>query len=568
MAALLASLPILVTIALMVGFNWPAKRVMPIAWVIALAVAASYWRMPVRWLAGATVSGTLAAFNILLIVFGAILLMNTLKHSGAINAINRTFHRISQDRRIQAIVVAFLFVSFIEGAAGFGTPAALAAPLLVSLGFPPLAAVILTLVGDSTAVSFGAVGTPIIGGVERVLDSPGIREAVAGYGWSWETFIGQIGLWSALPHFVVGTVMPLVIVMILTKFFGPKRSFREAFEVAPFAHFAGMSYAVPYVLLAAFVGPELPAVLGALVGLAVTIFAARKGFLMPKRPWDFGPTESWDTEWLSTADSGSEARGQETADARGSERRIGPLLAWLPYLLVALILVATRIPAFGIKQLITAPGVTIRWDGILGTTLNYTLQLLYLPGTVPFILVSLVTIGLHRMRREEATEAWSLSVRQIGPALIALVFAVAMVNVMRFSGNNPLDRPDMISALSEAAARALSPVWTFVAPFVGALGAFMTGSNTVSNVLFAGFQYGVAAEAGLSRTIIVGLQVVGGAAGNMICVHNVVAASTTVGVLGREGRIIRTNLLPAAIYALMVGAVAFLAMMFVVPGLF
>ncbi|MCK4516171.1 MAG: L-lactate permease [Spirochaetaceae bacterium] len=561
MLALLASIPILLTIALMVGFNWPAKRVMPIAWIVALAIAASYWQMPVRWLAGATVSGILSAFNILLIVFGAILLMNTLKNSGAINAINRTFHRISPDRRIQAIVVAFLFVSFIEGAAGFGTPAALAAPLLVSLGFPPLAAVILTLVGDSTAVSFGAVGTPIIGGVARVLDSPGVREAVAGYGWSWETFIGQIGLWSALPHFVVGTIMPLVIVVILTKFFGPKKSSKEAFEVAPFALFAGLSFSIPYVLLAAFVGPELPAVLGALIGLAVTIFAARKGFLMPKRIWDFGPAESWDSDWLATSEV-----GHRFADVE--KRRIGPFLAWLPYLLVALILVVTRIPAFGIKQLITAPDVTISWDGILGTTLNYTLQLLYLPGTVPFILVSLITIGLHRMPRDAVTEAWSLSVKQIGPAMIALVFAVAMVNIMRFSGNSPLDRPDMISALSEAAARLLSPIWTFVAPFVGALGAFMTGSNTVSNVLFAGFQYGVAAEAGLSRTIIVGLQVVGGAAGNMICVHNVVAAGTTVGVLGREGRIIRMNLLPAAIYALIVGAVAFLAMTFIVPGLF
>ncbi len=518
MPALLASIPILLTIALMVGFNWPAKRVMPIAWAIALAIAAVYWQVPVRWLAGATVSGLLSAFNILLIVFGAILLMNTLKHSGAINAINRTFHRISPDRRIQAIVVAFLFVSFIEGAAGFGTPAALATPLLVSL----------TLVGDSTAVSFGAVGTPVIGGVERVLDSPSVREAVAGYGWSWETFIGQIGLWSALPQFVVGTIMPLVIVMILTRFFGPKKSFKEAIEVAPLALFAGLSFSIPYLLLAAFVGPELPAVLGALIGLAVTILAARRGFLMPKKHWDFGPAESWDADWLATSEGAHHIGDNEN-------RRIGSLRAWLPYVLVTLILVVTRIPAFGIKQLITAPGVTIRWDGIVGTTLNYTLQLLYLPGTVPFILVSLITIGLHRMRRNTVAEAWRLSVRQIGPAMIALVFAVAMVNIMRFSGNNPLDRPDMISALSQAAARAMSPVWTFVAPFVGALGAFMTGSNTVSNVLFAGFQYGVAAQAGLSRTIIVGLQVVGGAAGNMICVHNVVAASTTVGVLGQGG---------------------------------
>jgi lactate permease len=567
MPALLAAIPILLTITLMVGFNWPARRVMPIAWIIALGLAAAYWRVPFNWLAGATVSGSLSALNILLIVFGAILLMNTLKHSGAINSINRTFHRISPDRRVQAIVVAFLFVSFIEGAAGFGTPAALAAPLLVSLGFPPLAAVVLTLVGDSTAVSFGAVGTPIIGGVARVLDSPSVREALSGAGMSWENFIQQVGLWSALPHFVMGTLMPLVIVMILTKFFGPKKSFREAFEVAPFALFAGLSFTIPYVLLAAFVGPELPSVLGALIGLAITVVAARRGFLMPKRVWDFAESQSWDPGWRSTTDDGPSA-GSTPLDGSGQEPRIGSLLAWLPYVLVALTLILTRIPAFGVKQLITAPGVTISWNGILGTTLGYTLQLLYLPGTVPFLLVSLVTIGLHRMKRDSVVDAWRLSVKQIGPALVALVFAVAMVNVMRFSGNNPIGRPDMISALSQAAARALSPVWTFVAPFVGALGAFMTGSNTVSNVLFAGFQYGVATQAGISRTIIVGLQVVGGAAGNMICVHNVVAASTTVGVLGREGRIIRMNLLPAAIYALAAAVVAFLGMAFVVPNLF
>lgn len=583
-APLLASVPILLTIILMVVFNWPAKRVMPIAWVAAVGLAAAYWRVPINWLAGSTISGALSAINILVIVFGAILLMNTLKHSGAIGAINRTFHGISPDRRIQAIVIAFLFVSFIEGAAGFGTPAALAGPLMVSLGFPPLSAVVLTLVGDSTAVSFGAVGTPIIGGVARVLDSPTIREAVLRYGWSWDQFIQQIGLWSALLHVIVGALMPLVIVMILTKFFGPNRRFRDAFEVAPFALFAGASFAVPYVLLAAFLGPELPSVLGALFALAVTILAARKGFLMPKTTWDFAPPETWDPEWAA-AEAGAahvaEAQGvgdQSTApiapaeptvaETNATKGGVSPMLAWLPYVLVALILVVTRIPAFGIKAAITSPALTISWSSILDTSLNYTLQLLYLPGTVPFILVSLLTVILHRMPRHAVAGTWRISIKQMGPAFVALVFAVAMVNVMRFSGNNSSGASDMLSALSAAAASGLSSVWTFVAPFVGVLGAFMTGSNTVSNVLFSGFQYGVAEEANLSRTIIVALQVVGGAAGNMICVHNVVAASTTVGVLGREGRIIRTNILPAAIYSLFVGVVAFLAMRLIVPGLF
>jgi lactate permease len=243
-------------------------------------------------------------------------------------------------------------------------------------------------------------------------------------------------------------------------------------------------------------------------------------------------------------------------------------MAWVPYLLVALFLVVSRVPVFGVKRLVTSAALTISWNGILGTSLGYSLQPLYLPGLVPFMLVSLVAIPLHGMGRAAVRDTWRNSIRQIGPALVALVFAVAMVNVMRFSGNNPGQLPDMLTSLSTVAARALSPVWSFVAPFVGVLGAFMTGSNTVSNVLFAGFQYGVAEQANLSRTIVVALQVVGGAAGNMICVHNVVAASTTVGVLNREGRIIRTNVVPAAAYALVAGTIGFLIMRFVVPSLF
>ena len=569
----------------MVGLNWPAKRVMPISWIVAIGLAAAYWRMPLRWLAGATVSGTLNAINIIVIVFGAILLMNSLKNSGAIQTINQTFHGISPDRRIQAIIIAFLFVSFIEGAAGFGTPAALAGPLMVSLGFPPLSAVVLTLVGDSTSVSFGAVGTPIVGGVARVLDSQVVREAVVNHGWTFEYFIQQVGLWSALLQVIVGVLMPLVIVMLLTRLFGPNRNFRDAFEVAPFALLAGVSFTVPYALLAAFLGPELPSVLGALFALAVTITAAKKGFLMPRNVWSFSPREAWDATWTAgagqaTGQDGDPGGAGETpvhsqngpvnsaVGLDGVHRRIGSFLAWLPYLLVALILILTRVPVFGVKALITSPQVTISWNSILGTTLNYTLQLLYLPGTVPFVFVSLITVFMHKMPRSAVSAAWRTSVRQMGPAFVALVFAVAMVNVMRFSGNNSTGLPDMLTALSTAAARGLSSIWVFVAPYVGVLGAFMTGSNTVSNVLFAGFQYGVAQEAGLSRTIIVALQVVGGAGGNMICVHNVVAASTTVGVLGREGRIIRTNIIPAAAYSLLVGVIAFVSIRLIVPGLF
>jgi lactate permease len=371
--------------------------------------------------------------------------------------------------------------------------------------------------------------------------------------------VHQIGVYTALIHTAVGTFLPLLIVMILTKLFGEKKSFKDAFAIAPFALFAGLSFSVPYLLIAFFIGPELPSLLGALIALAVTITAAKRGFLLPKAAWDFPERKNWGSGWVGTVEPG---------ELKDETPQMNSTLAWLPYVLVALILVVTRVPALGIKQLLTGPAVTIAWKGILGTKLAYSLQPLYLPGTVPFILVAVLTIFMHKMEKKAVRDTWAGSLKQMVPATIALVFAVAMVAIMKNSGNNASGNMDMLKTLSTAAAAALSPVWVFVAPYIGVLGAFMAGSNTTSNILFSTFQYEVASTAGLSRVVIVALQVVGGAVGNMICVHNVVAASTTVGVLGQEGKIIRINLVPAALYALLAGIVGWLMMTIFVPGLF
>ncbi|MCK8817012.1 L-lactate permease [Natroniella sulfidigena] len=554
--AILAALPILLTIILMVFYDWPAQKVMPLAWLVAIVIAGGYWGMPGQWLAGATIFGGLSAFNILVIVFGAIVLMNTLKNSGAIKTINKTFTDISPDRRIQAVIIAYLFVSFIEGAAGFGTPAALAGPLLVGLGFPPLAAAMVALIGDSVSVSFGAVGTPIFGGVSSIL-SGDILAQVEAAGFTQSEFLDQVGLWSALPHAIMGLAIPLIIVMVLTKLFGPERSFKPAFEVAPFAIFAGLAFSVPYVAIAAFVGPELPALGAGLISLAIVVPATKAGFLVPEETWDFAEQSDWDSDWIGDLKPGG---GED------EELTISPLNAWMPYLLVSIILVATRVVG-PLQSFLTS--FSVSWEGILGTNLSYSFDYLYLPGTIPFMLVAFLTIFMHQMDGDVAKKTWVDSLKQIIPATIALVFAVGMVQVMLNSGEvTILEVGSMMDAMSTAAANMFQGVWPIFAPFIGLLGAFMSGSNTVSNILFSGFQYGVADSVGVSRIVILGLQVVGGAAGNMICVHNVVAACTTVGVLGQEGKVIRTNLVPAFVYALVVGIIGALSVSVFVPGLF
>lgn len=559
MLVLLASLPIVVAVVLMVFLNKPAKIAMPVSWLLAVILAGLVWGMNAQWLAGASVFGALNAFNILIIVFGAILLMNTLKDSGAIRTINRTFHGISPDRRIQAIIIAFLFGAFIEGAAGFGTPAALAGPLMVGLGFPPLAAAAMALVANSTPVSFGAVGTPIIGGVSSVLGSPNIVAQIEGAGLTTAQFLHQVGIWAAIPHAVVGVFLPLLVVSLLTKLFGANRTFKEGLEVAPFAIFAGLSFTVPYVLIAIFVGPELPSLLGGLIAIGICVPAAKAGFLQPKTPWEFANRSAWDSSWVGTLEPGTE-------DAQ-TEGDLSPIVAWMPYILVSFILVFTRVIG-PVQAALRSEAVTIRWSGVLGTNLNYALQWAYLPGTVAFILVAVITFGLHKMKGDVIKATVQHSIKQVIPAAIALAFAVGMVQVMLNSGNNPTGQPGMMVVISTAAGNAFAGVWTMFAPFIGVLGAFMSGSNTVSNILFSGFQYGVADQVGISKIVVVGLQVVGGAAGNMICVHNVVAACTTVGVLGSEGKVIRTNLAPAAVYTIVVGIVGTLAAYVFVPGLF
>ena len=231
--ALLAFIPIAIIFILMVGFRWGATRAMPVAFFIAVLLAIFVWDTPMNWIFAASVNGIGIAIQILLIVFGALAVLFTLRESGALAAINRGFTAISPDRRIQAIIIAWFFGSFIEGSAGFGTPAALAAPLLLSLGFPALAAVMVSLIANSTSVSFGAVGTPTLIGIGQTLNTPEFLEKITS-SMEYSDFIYQVGLWTALQHALPAIFVPLLLVVMMTRFFGEKRSIKEGLSIWPY----------------------------------------------------------------------------------------------------------------------------------------------------------------------------------------------------------------------------------------------------------------------------------------------------------------------------------------------
>ncbi len=206
-------------------------------------------------------------------------------------------------------------------------------------------------------------------------------------------------------------------------------------------------------------------------------------------------------------------------------------MAWLPYLLVALLLVVTRIPQLGLKALLTSPAVTLQWQKILGTGINSKFELLYLPATI-FIVVSLVTYVLHRMQPGSYARAWSDSARTMIRASVALIFTVPMAQVFINSAAGAAGYERMPYVLADAVALVANTTYPVFAPLIGGFGAFVAGSNTVSNMTFSLFQFGVGERIGVDPTWMVALQAVGGAAGNIICVHNVVAASAVVGLIG------------------------------------
>jgi lactate permease len=298
------------------------------------------------------------------------------------------------------VIIVWLFGSFIEGAAGFGTPAAIVAPLLVAMGFPAMAAVMLGLMVQSTAVTFGAVGTPILVGVRGGLQGTYVETKMEAANISMSQYLQLVTTDVAILHAIAGTLMPLFMVCMMTRYFGERKSWKEGFEILPFALFGGLSFTIPYMLTGIFLGPEFPSLLGSLVGMFILVTAAKNGFLIPKKSWDFPERSTWPQQWLGTL--------HVKQDLPVSGTSFSLVRAWTPYILVALILVLSRLPQLPLKSFLTS--IDITYNNILGTGISASSTPLYLSGTI-LIVVGMITIWLHKMRAVDVRRSFSDSAR-------------------------------------------------------------------------------------------------------------------------------------------------------------
>lgn len=493
MQALAAGIPLAAILAAMLGLRWSAARAGLVGLVLALAVALlafGYGRAilpelgPGRAVGFALLEAAFTAATIVWIVFPALCIYEAQERSGAFAAIRDALSRVSDAPRVLALLVAFFFGLFMEGAAGFGTPVALAAPLLVSLGFSPLKAVALALIGHSAGVSFGAIGTPILAQAEIT----GVPAS-------------EIAARTGLYHALIGAVLVVILVRLAED--APLRR-----ADLGLALLAAACFFAPALLLATFVGPELPTLGGAVVGVGLFVLALR---VASKR------TARVDAAPLS-------ARALAAAS--------------LPYLVVvALVLLTRLVPP--LQEALRS--VAVAWS--LEGGFSGRFEALYHPGTI--LMLGFVGGVLAQGGSLGAIGgAMARAGRRLAPVVVALLAMLAIARLMVHAG--------MIDALAQAAA-GIGPLWPLVAPAVGVLGTFVTGSATASNILLSEFQGQTARALGLASTPLLAAQSFGAAVGNIVAPHNIVAGGATVGLTGREGPILRLTAPACALYTLLGG---------------
>ncbi|MEM1065673.1 MAG: L-lactate permease [Pseudomonadota bacterium] len=417
---------------------------------------------------------------ILWIILPALALFEYQERSGAIGRIRTALTGLTEDRRLQAILIAWFFGLFIEGAAGFGAPVALAAPLLAGLGYAPVRAVALALLGHAAGVSFGAVGTPTLAQIELSGLSP-------------TTLAGTVAAMQA----AAGGVLMLAMVRMA----GDRPLTRADLG---WAGLAMVCFFVPALGFAWFAGPELASLGGALVGAVAFIALLRRAEPGPLPP-------------LKT---------------------LLPDLA--PYLAILALVLITRLVG---PLTETLRGVALAWA--LPEAFSGRFEPLYHPGTLLFAGLAIAALVTGRLTPLGSS---------IGPALARLL-PVAAALLMMLSLSRLMVHSGMIDALAAGAAGA-GAAWPMLAPWVGILGTFITGSATTSNILFTEFQIATATTLSLSPLALVAVQGFGSAVGNVVAPHNIIAGSATVGLVGKEGTVLRKTLLPAAIAALIGGAIA------------
>jgi lactate permease len=508
----LAALPIVIVLGLMIGLRWGASQAGPVGWIVALAIAALFYGAGSRLLFYSQVKGLLLSLFVLYIIWFALALYHVVAEANVLEILSAGASRLTADRTMQLLVLSWVFASFLQGVTGFGVPIAVVAPLLIGLGFPAVKSVVATSVGHSWAVTFGSVASSFTA-MMAVTNLEG------------ET----LAPWSAILLGVACIPCGLIPAYL-------HQGWSSLLHSLPAVLGTGITMAVVQYLMATNGLWNLASFIAGLVGLLV--FAALVRLPM----------------YQKAREEERDRRHPPDAAVEEDEQPTSLLVALSAYLvLLVLIVVAQLVPPFPtilnrIKIGMQFPETTtaLGWTNPPGT--YRTISVFGHAGAI-LVYTCIIAYLIYRSRglyepnalRRIATSTVQGSVR----STIGILFLVGMALVMSDSG--------MTFVLAQGMSRVVGQAFPFIAPFVGAIGAFMTGSNTNSNVLFARLQQSTAETLGVSALIILGAQNVGGAIGSMFAPAKVVVGCSTAGLADEEGRVLKRNLLYGLIILVLMG---------------
>jgi lactate permease len=549
----LSVIPIVILIWMMTKKNGlPSHIALPVTALMVGTIQLFYFGTDITLISANIIAGILSAITPISIVAGAILLNRMIYLSGSEDIIRRWLEGISRNQVAQLMIIGWAFAFMIEGASGFGTPAAIAAPILVGLGFNPLKVAMLALVMNSVPVSFGAVGTPTWFGFSNL----GLDDAT----------LLDIGKTTALIHFVAAFIIPPMALRFIVSWNDIRKNYL-------FVLISTLSCTVPYFLLAQW-NYEFPALVGGAIGLIVSVIVARLGLGLAKEQHSviqpvfagdaaaFGEVNA--VNMTATDSRSTETRSSEKQSVQSQSVSSAQIFkAMTPTILLIVILIVTRIKQFGIKSILTdgteifslsfgplgdfslSKALIVKLSHILGTDVSWAYKTLYVPALIPFLLVVLISIPLFKLQGNVVKQMFSETASRIKMPFIALVGALIMVKLMMTGGEN-----SPIMTAGQAFSDLMGTSWQYVGAYLGALGAFFSGSATVSNLTFGAIQQTIAINVGLPQTTILALQSVGGAMGNMVCINNIIAVSTILGIANKEGFIIKRTVVPMIAYGI------------------
>jgi lactate permease len=517
----LAILPVAVLIYVMTKKrSWPSHISLPFAAVMVYFLTLVRFRLDPNLVNATVVNGALSALTPISILWGALLLSQTMRYSGGERIISESLKGVSSNPVAQLMILGWAFPFMMEGASGFGTPAAIAAPLLVGLGFDAVRVTILTLIMNAVPVTFGAVGTPMWFGLSQV---PLSQAEILSVSWK-----------SALVHTMAALFVPIIALRFMV-------GWVEIRQNLLFIYLSVLSCALPSLFLSRFTY-EFPSLIGGAVGLCLSALMAKH------------------QAGLARTHAAKEVEGDPPSQHRDRLR------AFAPYLILIAVLIVTRLPFLPLRAWLTAesPRLALDWgtlgtfsvsaalvlrlDSIFGTSSGWSYQALFVPALIPFVVVVLLSIPLLRIDLPALKTVLADTTKRLSRPSIALVGALIMVQLMTLGEDRA-----QTTIIGRTLASITGGSWPFFAPVLGALGSFFAGSATVSNLTFAGVQDSIARTLGFDRTSILALQSVGAAMGNMVAISNIVAVVSILGLKDQEGVVLKRTVIPLVVYALIAG---------------